>query len=93
MTTYIDTYVSDTDKADLETFARNFVNYIPVERGVQAQPADDTTNPPTRAIEQRGDPSLFYTCVRATFNIAPLVAGNMRVVDPETGASVVGVFA
>ena len=92
MITYIDTYISGPDKTELETFARNFVNYIPVECGVPAQPEDNTASPPTPAIEQHGDPSLFYTCIRATFDISPLVSGNMRVVDSEIGESVVGVF-
>jgi len=76
MSAYIDTYVSHADKSVLETFASNFFNYIPVNQGQTG----------------KGDPSLFYTCIRTTFDISPLVVAPFAIVDAVTGASVVGVW-
>lgn len=77
MTTFIDTYVSGPVQADLETFAGNFVNYIP------SQPGNIDA----------GDAGLFYTCVRATLDITALISTPLAKVDPVVGAAVVGVWA
>jgi len=92
--TYIDTYVSGPVQADLELFARNFVNFVPVKQGRAAVAAGtDEFGNPTPAIPAAGDPALFYTLIRATIDITPLIAAPFSKVDPATGQSVVGVFA
>ena len=90
---YIDTYVSGSVQADLEKFASNFANHITAQAGTAAIAEDDTTTPPTLAQPAKGDPALFYTLIRATFDITPLVVAPFAVVDAMTGTSVVGVFA
>lgn len=90
---YIDIYVSHPDLPTLEAFAGNFVNHTPIMQGQAAVAEDDSTTPPTLARPAKGDPKLFYTCVRATFDITPLIQSPLTVVDPVTGANVVGVFA
>ena len=89
----IDTYISHPDKAALEIFAANFMNFIPVHQGQAAIAADNTATPPTSAQAAKGDPALFYTCIRATFDISSLVQSPFSVVDAVTGSGVVGVFA
>jgi hypothetical protein len=93
MTDYIDTYVSGPDRALLEAFAGRFANHIPSQPGRAAIPADGTTAPPSPAVAASGDPALFYACIRATTDVTPSVVAPMAVVDPATGAAVVGVFA
>lgn len=91
----IDTYVSGPVKADLEAFAGNFINFIPCQPGRVAQAAstDPETGQPIPAIAAVGDPTQFYTCVRATIDITPIIASPLVKVDPAIGASVVGVWA
>ena len=90
---YVDTYVSGTVQADLEVFASNFVNHTTAVQGQAAIPEDDTTTPPTPAQPAKGDPTLWYTLIRATFDITPLVSAPFAIVDPVTGASICGVYA
>jgi len=91
--TYIDTYISGPIQNDLELFAQNFTNHITPQAGSAAVAEDDTVTPPIPAQPAKGDPALFYTLIRATFDITPLVVHPFNVVDKTTGASVVGVFA
>jgi hypothetical protein len=94
MTDYIDTYVSGPVQADLETFARNFVNQITVTQGVAA--TEEVTNADgvvTPAQAAKGDPALWYTCIRTTFSISASIQSPLAVVDDATGKSVVGVWA
>lgn len=91
--TFIDTYISHPDATSLEAFAGSFVNYMRPRAGIAAVAADDTTIPPTEAQPAKGDPALFYTCVRATFDITPLIVAPFAVADVETGAAVCGVWA
>lgn len=94
MTDYIDTYVACADKDTLETFARPFVNYIQPQQGKAA--TEETTDEEGGTIPAHaavGDPSLWYTCVRATFDLSASVTSPLSVVDAATGVAVVGVFA
>ena len=86
---FTDIYLSHPDATALEAFAGSFVNYMRPRAGIAAIAADDTTTPQPA----KGDPALFYTCVRATFDITPLIVAPFAVVDAETGAAVVGVWA
>jgi hypothetical protein len=101
MTTYVDIYVSHSDLPTLEAFANNFVNHTPSVQG-QAATADTPATyaadgvtiitPDIPAQPGKGDPKLFYTLIRATFDITPLVQTPFAVVDATTGASMCGVF-
>ncbi|MDE1902189.1 MAG: hypothetical protein KGI37_11220 [Alphaproteobacteria bacterium] len=91
MTTYIDTYVACTDRGALEIFASGFTAHIPSQAGRVAQ---TVTNPDgtTTTIAAAGNPSLFYTCIRSTFDVTPYVVSPMVIVDAATGQAVCGVF-
>lgn len=94
MTQFFDTYVSAPDKDTLLTFARSFVNYIQPQQGRAAVPeSTDADGNVTPAMPAAGDPALWYTCIRATFPIAAVVIAPLAVVEGDTGAAVVGVWA
>ncbi len=97
-----DVYVSGPVQADLETFANNFTNHIPATAGTAATAeipatyaADGVTvlTPDIPAQPAKGDPALFYTLIRASFDITPIVQEPFAVVDPSVGMAVCGVFA
>ena len=89
MTDYIDTYIACADKTTLEAFAAMFTTKTPMLQGRVAQVATEESP----AVEQVGDPSLWYVGIRATVDLSPVVKAPLSVVPAETGAAVVGVFA
>lgn len=94
MTTYIDTYISGPDRDALETFARGFTAHIPAQAGRAFVPAGmDAEGNLTPETPEVGDPALFYTCIRSTFDVSRFISAPMTVADDTTGKDVVGVFA
>ena len=83
MTTFIDTYISSPDRGVLDVFLSSFVNYI--------QPVQGTAM--TEDQPAKGDPALWYSCVRATADITPIVSAPIAVVDATTGSMVIGIWA
>ena len=90
---YIDTYISSPSQSSLENFASNFLNNTPVSAGVAEIIADLTNDPPIDPQPAKGDPNLFYVCIRSSVDISALVIFPFSIVDQSTGASIVGVFA
>ena len=84
-----DIYVSYADGPTLEIFANAFTSHVPCVQGVAATPdiaavyaADGVTvlTPEQPAQAAKGDPSLWYTLIRAPFDITPIVVAPFAVV-------------
>ncbi|MDE2097920.1 MAG: hypothetical protein KGL39_11775 [Patescibacteria group bacterium] len=105
---YVDTYLSCPDMPTLEQFARGFTACTPIRPGIAA--TAQTTDPVTGAIIPAqaaiGDPSLYYVCVRSTFDISLAIPAqnafaaasngayqNVSVCDAATGKAIAGVFS
>lgn len=93
MTVYIDTYVSHPSRDALEAYAAPFVNYIPLLPGRAAEEAYTDEDGYHPAIEQLGDPNLWYTCIRTNRDLTSELVAPFAWVDPALGAQIVGVWA
>lgn len=88
MSFYIDTYLACADKAALEAFLCVYENVLPVQKGAAAG-----VNENGEPLPARGEPDLYYSCVRTSEDISPLLATPLIPIDPEEAKQVVGVFA
>jgi hypothetical protein len=91
---YTDTYIAHSDQSVLQNFLKSFVNYIPCRTGRAAtEAATDENGNFVPAQSSVGDPALYYSCIRTTFDPTPLITAPFTIVPPEIGAAIVGVFA
>ena len=94
MIAYIDAYVSGPDYNALEDFASGFVAHIPTQQGRAAIPASiDAFGNIIPEIKAAGDTSLYYTCIRSTFDLQAYITAPMIVLSSDAGSEIVGIFA
>lgn len=85
----IDTYLASSSLEELQSFCSFFSQVIGIEKG---RPAVDAN--PSEGVEASpaaGDPTKYYTCIRAPITIP--ASGNITIVPPDEGIAVVGVWA
>ena len=88
----VDTYLVADDKEAIVKFCAYFRNVIGPVKGIAATEAyTDEYGNEIAAQEAKGDPTKFYSCVRAPFAVTPV--NGIEICDEETGISVCGVWA
>ena len=85
-----DTYFKAKDKKSLDELKAFFLNVLPVKKGAVAieEATDKDGFITTGAQPAKGDPDMYYACVRL-----PSAYKELEVCTEEEGAAVCGIWA